>query len=131
MGAAQFSSFALGKNAKVAFARARREAAYWHGHGGYTGTIAEKPGFVFAGQVNSRHLDRLEQYFYMAGSRQMSKIPNSIKPTIKKHMETYDDKWGPAVCFEVTGKRKAEIKEAMGRKGTHDKVYVFLGWASS
>lgn len=46
MGATTFSTFALGKNAREAFRQAQEHARYEYGHGGYTGTIAEKPGFV-------------------------------------------------------------------------------------
>ena len=131
MGAEQFVNISLGRTIEEAYSKAVTEALYWHGHGGYTGTIAEKGGFVYAGVVNSLHVDRLEEYFTMADSQRVSKIPPSIKPVIMAHLKTYHDKWGPAVAFEVTGKRKKEIKESMGRAGTRDKVFVFLGWASS
>lgn len=45
MGATTFSTTAKGGNATEAFKNAREEAFYWHGHGGYSGTIAEKSGF--------------------------------------------------------------------------------------
>lgn len=46
MGATNFETTATGKTAREAFLNAVNEAHYWHGHGGYTGTIAEKPGFI-------------------------------------------------------------------------------------
>jgi hypothetical protein len=46
MGACDFQSIAVGKTAQEAFRAAVEEAAYEHGHGGYTGTIAEKQDFV-------------------------------------------------------------------------------------
>lgn len=45
MGGQQFTTFAKGASPKEAFSSARDRAQYDHGHGGYTGTIAEKPGF--------------------------------------------------------------------------------------
>lgn len=45
MGGTSFETTATGKTAREAFANAVSEAHYWSGHGGYTGTIAEKPGF--------------------------------------------------------------------------------------
>jgi hypothetical protein len=46
MGATSFTDMAEGNTAAAAFGAAV-EKAYWeHGHGGYTGTIAEKPGYV-------------------------------------------------------------------------------------
>jgi hypothetical protein len=45
MGAEQFTCYASGKNAKAAFNAATEDAAWECGHGGYTGTIAEKSDF--------------------------------------------------------------------------------------
>jgi hypothetical protein len=46
MGAADFMTVGYGKTARDAFNQAHDEATWEHGHGGYTGTIAEKGGFV-------------------------------------------------------------------------------------
>jgi hypothetical protein len=45
MGANSFSTAAFGKTPQEAFHAAQDQARYEHGHGGYTGTIAEKYGF--------------------------------------------------------------------------------------
>lgn len=44
MGATNFETTATGKTLAEAFRNAVDDARYWHGHGGYSGTIAEKPG---------------------------------------------------------------------------------------
>jgi hypothetical protein len=44
MGATNFQTYAFGKTLGEAFRSAQSDAMYWNGHGGYTGTIAEKPG---------------------------------------------------------------------------------------
>lgn len=46
MGACDFTQVAFGKTASEAFDRAHNQATYMHGHGGYSGTLAEKHGFV-------------------------------------------------------------------------------------
>ncbi|MFK0142472.1 hypothetical protein [Streptomyces murinus] len=46
MGAYDFITTSSGDDVDTAFDRARDEAAWEHGHGGYTGTIAEKDEFV-------------------------------------------------------------------------------------
>jgi hypothetical protein len=46
MGAETFETFGYGKTAQEAFSVARKDAQYEHGHGGYTGTIAEKQNFT-------------------------------------------------------------------------------------
>lgn len=46
MGAQDFVTVAQGKTAREAFQAAQRDARFEHGNGGYTGTIAEKPGFT-------------------------------------------------------------------------------------
>lgn len=46
MGACDFEEVGYGKTAEEAFRDAVAHAQYEHGHGGYSGTIAEKHGFV-------------------------------------------------------------------------------------
>ena len=46
MGATNFTVTARGKTASEAFDYATENARYENGHGGYTGTIAEKRSFV-------------------------------------------------------------------------------------
>ncbi len=46
MGACDFTATAWGKTAAEAFIRARDHAQWEHGHGGYSGTIAEKGSFA-------------------------------------------------------------------------------------
>lgn len=83
MGASDFSCRAKGKSAREAFARARAEAQYERGHGGYTGTIAEKHEFV------------------------LIKVPPDVEP--QKHADALisddnspvRDKWGPAGCIDL------------------------------
>jgi hypothetical protein len=83
MGATDFYTMAKGKTAKDAFNSAVDAARYEHGHGGYTGTIAEKHSFV------------------------MIPIPNGADPykEATRLMDEDDrrilDKWGPAGCIAV------------------------------
>jgi len=47
MGGQDFSKFYIGKlSPEDAFRELKESAAYEDGHGGYTGTIAEKDGFI-------------------------------------------------------------------------------------
>ena len=46
MGSVDFWCRTSGKTAQEAFSEAVKEAQHWHGHNGYTGTIAEKSSFV-------------------------------------------------------------------------------------
>lgn len=81
MGAVNFSTYAKGKTAREAFESAREEAQYLYGHGGYTGTIAEKSRFVMidlpAGKTPNEYADELMDN----GDRRIN------------------DKWGPAGCI--------------------------------
>ena len=83
MGAEEFFVKSAGKNARDAFNTAVEDAQYEYGHGGYTGTIAEKHGFVMV-TVPSGH--NIEDYAYKLvdeGAHQVS------------------DKWGPAGCIDL------------------------------
>lgn len=81
MGAHQFMVRARGKTPKEAFYEAVDQASYEHGHGGYTGTIAEKREFVVIpvplGEPAARFANRLLD-----------------DPRV-------NDKWGPAGCVHL------------------------------
>lgn len=83
MGGTTFMTRSKGKTAAIAFSKAVKEAQYESGHGGYTGTIAEKHDFVSIlcpkGVAPEVHADNL----------------------IDKADPRIDDKWGPAGCIEV------------------------------
>jgi hypothetical protein len=150
MGAASFEEVLIGKDLRTAFNQAVAQAQYEYGHGGYTGTIAEKDGdgYVFMGQLPPRMTlrrlyDLLEDYDswqyrvadYKSGYSQRKPgacpVPAQWLPLIEKAGRYYSDKWGPAIVFELTGSQKAEIKARRGRKGTQDKVWIAMGYASS
>lgn len=132
MGADNFQTFALGKTPGIAFDRAVAEAQYQYGHGGYTGTIAEKNGFKLAGEINTFHIDKLEDCFWVAiNGERLGKIPAPIREMVVKFAPIYEDKWGPAVCLQLTGTRSHQIKRDRGVPKTWDKVWVFMGMASS
>lgn len=83
MGASEFSCVGHGKSAKEAFMAARAEAQYESGHGGYTGTIAEKRDFV------------------------MVPVPAGVDPFVHANAliaaddSQISDKWGPAGCISL------------------------------
>ena len=95
MGAAQFSVFRKASTpltaddpwsqADAIFQRAVDDARHEHGHGGYTGTIAEKDSFVQADVAVSRAEARglMEELW---------------------DNEDYTDKWGPAGALAVLAK---------------------------
>lgn len=83
MGAESFMTSSRGETAEEAFNEAVREAFYESGHGGYTGTIAEKTDFVEI------------------------PLPNGADPMTEadRLIDEGDDrvcnKWGPAGCFTL------------------------------
>ena len=117
MGATTFHVETKAKTASEAFTKLVDDAQWMHGHGGYSGTIAEKHGFIefkrpkgvrestchtvirALGRVNPDDTAKLEKTY--------------PKWPIKQMVRTYEDKWGPAVCVE-----------------TRPNNYFFCGWAS-
>ncbi len=145
MGAEQFFTVSLGRNPHQAFDKAV-EQAYWdYGHGGYTGSIAEKDGFKFAGQVSTPHWRKVPDWFEreiakrypaMTAMRYKGRLPGTPIPPayrkmVSKFVDIYEQKWGPAICYEVTGRARLAIKDEWDRHKTMDHVYVFCGYASS
>lgn len=85
MGAQEFQCTGQGNTAQEAFADAVQEAKYEHGHGGYSGTIAEKSSFKIV---------------------PCEQTQEAIEATIEKCMQDEDhfcnDKWGPAAAIQVS-----------------------------
>lgn len=142
MGAEQFFTVSLGRNPHQAFDNAVRDAQWNHGHAGYTGTIAEKREFKFLGPVSTPHWEKVPIWFERELAKRLPQtfpptrlpgkaIPHPYREMVRRLADTYVDKWGPAICYEVTGRERLRTKDARGRHKTMDNVYVFCGWASA
>lgn len=139
MGASDFEMTVGGKTADEAFENAVKDAVYWHGHAGYSGTIAEKDGYkefkIPAGMTSSEFLHLIagaesETITVMYGGDDeavraaMSEAKEYWDKLVRfmgkdgahEIKNLYDEKWGPAVCWADP--------EAVG-------VYFFCGYASS
>ena len=115
MGAVTFKQLSHGKTPLDAFRWAQYEARDRHGDGGYTGTIAEKEGFVNIPAKNN------EDPFQLANS------------LLENGDARVNDKWGPCGCLKVTGSTYAHMynEEVSTSKDESMNVYLFFGWASS
>lgn len=102
MGASDFLEIGSGKNAKEAFDLLVEEACYEYGHGGYTGTIAEKNSFKIVSDKTFASFEEAEKF---------------INTLYDKDDKRVLDKWGPALCVKFTDKNNT-IK------------YIFFGSAS-
>jgi hypothetical protein len=85
MGAMTFEQYADGADPQVAFGSAREDALYEHGHGGYSGTLAEKDDYVI---ITRRPMTEAEATA-LAGE-----LMDRDDPRIS-------DKWGPAGAIPV------------------------------
>lgn len=83
MGADTFMITVSGKTAEAAFASALAAARYMNGHGGYTGTIAEKQSFVM---IDVPRGEDARAY---------------ARKLIDDADVRIDDKWGPAGCIKL------------------------------
>lgn len=102
MGACDFSVMAEGTSLEDAFSKAASEARYMYGHGGYSGTIAEKHDVVLIDTVASER----EAY-------------DLAEKLLGEDDERIDDKWGPAGAIKIAG-------------GPPDRQqFLLFGWASS
>lgn len=155
MGAVTFQTIALGRDAASAFTAAVEHAQYMYGHGGYSGSIAEKSSYVEAVLPPRWTLDRFldamnaEVGEWARKPKRDSSGSFALKRWNRQHKAydelvafcgqrdvdhwrlAYDDKWGPAVCVELTGKVARDHKAACGRAGTRDRAFAFVGFASS
>ena len=83
MGGTTFSQVGKGKTAREAFHNAVTEARYQNGHGGYTGSLAEKHEFVMITPPAGVGLEGF------------------VSDLIDKNDPRIADKWGPAGCVKV------------------------------
>jgi len=101
MGAAEFIVFSNNPDPDQAFMEARSSAQWESGHGGYTGTIAEKDNYIVIQRTPLEYVDAV------AAAQHLLNIDD----------ERIADKWGPAGSLRVKDEK---------RDG-----WVFVGWASS
>jgi hypothetical protein len=154
MGATTFFTYSHGRNVGEAFRQAQDEARYENGHGGYTGTIAEKPGAVtldlpprvtvhtFQSKIYGAENaiceieSKGDEYGYKATAKDRADLRWLIEHfggeyQAKRIVRQYHDKWGECLAFELRGSERQNALMNLGlKKGTRQKVYAFLGWAS-
>lgn len=116
MGANTFCDVVAGDNVEQAFFKAVEAACYEYGHGGYTGTIAEKHEFV---SMQHRLPGDIVPAFKACKDDETAwQRIRAVQAFIDKYDLCSDDlcsnKWGPAGYIEA----------APG-------WYIFFGWASS
>jgi len=96
MGANTFEQYQAGADVKQAFRDASEQAAYEHGHGGYTGTLAEKGDYVV---ITDTPLTMSEADVLIG------KLLDGDDPRVS-------DKWGPAGAIPITSStRDVTVKD--------------------
>lgn len=82
MGADTFYQYGNGDTAEQAFQNAYEDACYEYGHGGYSGSLAEKDSFVMIDCPEDEDPERFAERLIHDGD------------------DRIDDKWGPAGCID-------------------------------
>lgn len=140
MGSANFRSISAGLTAEQAFFRSCDEARHEYGQE-YTGTIAEKDGFVFVELPLRIKAERVVEALDLAqftASDCLTDLQEAAKSMafLAKHFDNADNllacyvsTWAPALCFQL---RPPEIVK-WGRYNTvaqGESVFLFAGHAS-
>jgi hypothetical protein len=112
MGGTTFANEVHTPHVEKAFFQAKDENSWDRGHGGYTGTIAEKDGYVVITRTPmspAAAAQLAEQLFEQEDSR-------------------IDDKWGPAgaipLTLETNGGRKIEVTTTVSGNVSFDQLHV-------
>lgn len=108
MGAEQFVEFGRGKNMQEAFEKVHEQALYEYGHGGYSGSIAEK------GSVRAINMPVPQPMIDARDGDIIQAAEDFAYYCMDNEDKWWDDKWGPSAGFHVK-----------------DDIYCFFGWASS
>ena len=115
MGARTFDQKERGDTVESAYAQAVERAQWDHGHSGYTGTIAEKAGYVEfpvpAGRTADEIHEALCKTWTSEGIQPLADIVGG--PMATRMYAVYYDKWGAAVALRSA-----------------DDEWLFCGWAS-
>lgn len=101
MGGTTFITFSYGKDVREAFQRAVKEAEHTYGHGGYTGTIAEKTKYRTIPLSEHKGKNKI-------------KYANQL---IDKDDWRIEDKYDPAGAIRITGELEKEIRKREKLKG--------------
>ena len=109
MGATTFYHRIESTNAKDSFNGLVEDAQYENGHGGYTGTIAEKSAFSMSKKPTEIDAD---EWHEMVEDFDEDDKEQKHYHELKSDYNTYDDKWGDALCIPT------------------EKGFIFCGWAS-
>lgn len=92
MGACDFThSIDTDKDMQAAFDEAVADARYEYGHGGYTGTLADKDSVILVGEVET-----------WEEAEELSAVLLGMRDA--EEDERISDKWGPAGAIKVKGK---------------------------
>lgn len=110
MGAEVFYNRTKGTSAKESFKREHENACYEHGHGGYSGTLAEKSGHTMSNKPTEIDAD---EWIEMVEDFDVDDRDQEHYYALKKDFNVYDDKWGNALCVPT------------------EDGFIFCGWASS
>jgi hypothetical protein len=114
MGACTFETYGHGTSALQAFTDAVERAYYDHGHGGYSGSICEKDGFVEYSLPDGKTLDDFNAALDSTFDDDNTKLEAMFgQETTPRLLSAYNDKWGPAIAIKAK-----------------DDVWYFCGWAS-
>lgn len=138
MGASQFMNISTGKTPEEAFHSVTASARYEHGHGGYSGTIAEKHEYrLLTTPSGVAALDLANWALkYAPPERRNPQWPAEHLPKFESEVRQIaraaDDKWGPAVALEILGEELEALRKGNpNRFPKGERVFVFFGWASS
>jgi hypothetical protein len=135
MGAAQFGNLGIGKDAKDAFSKLVQSARYEHGHGGYSGTIAEKHSFELITPPSGIAALDFARWALDSDPYGSSGLAQGVPPehgaAVLRAAKFADNKYGPAVAVEIKGDELAALRAKRPSQFPEgSRVFYFFGWAS-
>lgn len=125
MGATDFMTESNGKDVGEAYRNAVQDARYWHGHGGYSGTIAEKDGYeLWAVPLHVLPPQPAEVARQLSNAERLANVINSVDWDIDGFLARGPSDKYPILTLAYTD-AQALIK-ALGRQKFESLVNVYL-----
>lgn len=129
MGGCNFGNTGKGRSASEVFRALKEDAEYEHGHGGYTGTIAEKPGFHIIPQPSQSNLRAVLQH-------EIQGLQNSIQYAQQRlAKETNPDSGYAKQDKESIEKSQTKIRELEAKLASSEPIvadkemlYAYSDW---
>jgi hypothetical protein len=125
MGATDFMTEATGRTPDEAYRSAVDDARYWHGHGGYSGSIAEKDGYeLWAVPLDALPPLPSDMPRHLTNAQRLANVMNAIDWDVDQYLAKEPNDKYPIVVLAYNDTKA--LLGALGRQKFESLLNVYL-----